>query len=242
MLQRISGIVLRTVKYKDTSFIADIYTDIAGRTSFLVSTSRSRKSPVKPVLFQPLTLIELEADLRLNTSIHRIKEAKSCYPFVTLPYDPHKSTIALFLAEFLNRIIHEEIENKPLFSYLYHSIIWLDECRSGFSNFHLVFLIRLTRFLGFYPNLEGYTEGCCFDLLNACFTTFRPSNHEYYLEPDEAAHLFTLTRVKYETMHLLKMNRTERRRCLNVIEQYYRLHLPEFPELKSLEILKTLFD
>ena len=241
MLQRISGIVLRTVKYKDTSFIADIYTDIAGRASFLVSTSRSRKSPVKSVLFQPLALIELEADIRPTSTIHRIKEAKSCHPFATLPYEPYKSTIALFLAEFLNRAVREEIENKTLFSYLYHSIVWLDECRSGFTNFHLVFLIRLTRFLGFYPNLEGYTEGCSFDLLNACFTTIRP-NHTYYLAPDETAQLFTLTRVKYETMHLLKMNRTERRRCLNVIEQYYRLHLPEFPELKSLEILKTLFD
>ena len=160
MLQRISGIVLRTVKYKDTSFIADVYTDTLGRASFMVSMSRSRKSPVKSVLFQPLALVELEADVRPNTSIYKVREAKSGYPFSSLPYDPYKSAIALFLAEFLCRAVREEVENRPLFAYLHHSIVWLDECRSGFSNFHLVFLIRLSRFLGFYPNLEGYTEGC----------------------------------------------------------------------------------
>ncbi len=242
MLQRISGIVLRTVKYKDTSFIADVYTDVLGRASFMVTMSRSRKSSVKSVLFQPLALVELEADIRPNTTIYKVKEAKSDYPFSSLPYDPYKSAIALFLAEFLCRTVREEVENRPLFTYLRHSIVWLDECRSGFSNFHLVFLIRLSRFLGFYPNLEGYTQGACFDLLNACFTPFRPSGHSYYIGSTEAAQLLTLTRVKYDTMHLLAMNRTERIRCLTVIEQYYRLHLPDFPELKSLEILKELFD
>lgn len=241
MLQRISGIVLRTVKYKDTAFIADVYTDIAGRASFMVSASRSRKSAVKSVLFQPLALVELEADLRPNTSIYKVKEAKSNHPFCSIPYDPYKSAIALFLTEFLCRTLREELENRPLFTYLHHSIIWLDECRTGFSNFHLVFLIRLARFLGFYPNLEGYTEGCCFDLLNACFTPFRPS-HSYYINSAEAAQLLTLTRVKYDTMHVLSMNRTERMRCLTVIEQYYRLHLPDFPELKSLDVLKELFN
>lgn len=242
MLQRISGIVLRTVKYKDTSFIADVYTDTLGRASFMVSMSRSRKSPVKSVLFQPLALVELEADVRPNTSIYKVREAKSGYPFSSLPYDPYKSAIALFLAEFLCRAVREEVENRPLFAYLHHSIVWLDECRSGFSNFHLVFLIRLSRFLGFYPNLEGYTQGACFDLLNACFTPFRPLGHSYYIDSIEAAQLLTLTRVKYDTMHVLSMNRTERMRCLTVIEQYYRLHLPDFPELKSLDVLKELFN
>lgn len=100
MLQKTQGIVLRTVKYKDTSWIADVYTDVAGRASFLVPVPRSRKAAVKPVLFQPLALVELEADFRPNTSIYRIKEAKSWHPFTTLPYDPYKSAIALFLSEF----------------------------------------------------------------------------------------------------------------------------------------------
>ena len=77
--------------------------------------------------------------------------------------------MALFLAEFLYRAIREEAENRPLFAYLQHSVIWLDECREGFANFHLVFLMRLSRFLGLYPNLEDYHTGDYFDLL--IFTT-----------------------------------------------------------------------
>ncbi len=97
MLQKTLGIVLHTLKYKDTSLIADIYTEVAGRASFMVSIPRSRKAAVKSVLFQPLALVELEADFRPNATIYKVKEAKSLYPFATLPYDPYKSAIALFL-------------------------------------------------------------------------------------------------------------------------------------------------
>lgn len=155
MLQKTLGIVLHTLKYKDTSLIADIYTEVAGRASFMVSIPRSRKAAVKPVLFQPLALVELEADFRPNATIYKVKEAKSLYPFATLPYDPYKSAIALFLSEFLYRAVREEAENRPLFAYLYHSVIWLDECREGFANFHLVFLMRLSPFSRFVSQPGG---------------------------------------------------------------------------------------
>lgn len=242
MLQKTKGVVLRTLKYKDTAMIADIYTESNGRVSFMVSLTRSRRSAVKSVLFQPLALVELEADFRPTASIYKVKEAKSLYPFVSLPYDPYKSAIALFLSEFLYRAVREEAENRPLFSYLMHSIIWLDECRSGFSNFHLVFLMRLSRFLGLYPNLEDYRAGDCFDLRAGSFTSVPPRLHADYLGAHEAARLTTLMRMNYDTMHLFAMSRTERARCLTVLNDYYRLHLPDFPQLNSLEVLKSLFD
>lgn len=242
MLQKTMGIVLHTLKYNDTSLIADIYTEHSGRASFLVPLPRSRKSAVKSVLFQPLALVELEADFRPNAGIYRIKDAKSFYPFSSIPYDPYKSAIALFLAEFLYRAVREEAENRPLFAYLQHSIIWLDECGNGFANFHLVFLMRLSRFLGLYPNLDDYQKGDYFDLLNACFTPLRPQFHSSYIQPAEASRLVMLMRMNYETMHLFSMNRAERARCLAIMNDYYRLHLPDFPVLKSLEVLKELFD
>lgn len=242
MLQKTLGIVLHTLKYKDTSLIADIYTEVVGRASFIVSVPRSRKSAVKSVLFQPLALVELEADFRPNATIYKVKEAKSFYPFSSLPYDPYKSAIALFLSEFLYRAVREEAENRPLFAYLQHSIIWLDECREGFANFHLVFLMRLSRFLGLYPNLEDYHPGDYFDMQNACFTPLRPQLHSNYIAPEEASRLTRLMRMNYETMHLFAMSRTERTRCLVIMNEYYRLHLPDFPVLKSIEVLKELFD
>lgn len=242
MFQKLTGIVLHTLKYNDASNIVDIYTCEGGRMSFLIKIPRTRKSGVRSVLFQPLALVELEADVRPTSSLHRIREAKSLYPFISLPYHPYKSSIAMFLAEFLYRALKEEAPNEPLFAYLQHSIRWLDGCgERPFANFHLVFLMRLSRFLGLYPNVDDYTSGCCFDMLNACFTPLLPKGGTF-LKPDEAARIRLLLRMNYDTMHLFAMSRSERSRCLTVINDYYRLHLPDFPVLKSLEVLKELFD
>ncbi|MEG0039492.1 MULTISPECIES: DNA repair protein RecO [Bacteroides] len=242
MLQKTIGIVLHTLKYNDTSNIIEMYTELFGRASFLVSVPRSRKSAVKSVLFQPMSIIEFEADFRPNSTLYRIKEAKSYYPFSSVPYDPYKSAIALFLAEFLCRAIREEAENRPLFAYLLHSVTWLDESDEGFANFHLVFLMRFSRFLGLYPNLDDYHEGDYFDMLNAGFVSTRPQLHSSFIEPDESKRLIALMRMNYETMHLFTMNRAERARCLVILNEYYRLHLPDFPVLKSLSVLQELFD
>lgn len=97
-------------------------------------------------------------------------------------------------------------------------------------------------FLGLYPNLEDYHTGDYFDLLNACFTSTRPQLHSSYINPEEAGRLRQLMRMNYETMHLFGMSRAERTRCLTIMNDYYRLHLPDFPALKSLDVLKELFD
>ena len=100
--------------------------------------------------------------------------------------------------------------------------------------------MRFSRFLGLYPNTEDYREGCFFDMLNACFVSARPL-HGAFLNPDEASRINLLMRMNYETMHLFAMSRLERNRCLVIMNDYYRLHLPDFPVLKSLDVLKELF-
>lgn len=242
MFQKTIGIVLHTLKYNDASNVVEVYTREGGRTSFIVSVPRSRKSGMRLALFQPLAMIELEADFKPNVHLHRIREVKSAYPFRSLPFHPYKSSIAMFLAEFLYRALKEEAPNGPLFAYLQHSILWLDACEDrSFANFHLVFLMRLSRFLGLYPNLDDYGEGDYFDMVNASFSPVVPSSG-VYLKPDEASRIHLLMRMNYDTMHLFGMSRAERGRCLAVINDYYRLHLPDFPVLKSLDVLKELFD
>ena len=240
MIQKLSGIVLCTFKYNDKKNIVHIFTEQNGRMSFLIPAVRSRKSTVNSVLFQPLSLVEFEAEIRLRSTLHTIKEAKLWYPFQSIPYDPYKSGIALFLSEFLFRVLREETNNEALYAYLVHSVEWLDSCDRSFANFHLVFLMRLSRFIGLYPYVETYQEGDYFDMLNACFTSQQPLNG-MYVRPQEAVHIHNLMRMRYETMHLFAMNRIERNRCLEVIIAYYRLHLPDFQELKSLPVLKELF-
>lgn len=240
MLQKNRGIVLHITKYSDTSNIVDIYTEQYGRGAFLVKIPRSKKAAVKSVLFQPLSIIEFEQESRHSSSLSLIKEAKTGYVFRSLPYHPYKSAIALFLSEFLYRALKEEGENLPLFTYLQHSIHWLDQCEGFFANFHLVCLMRLSRFLGIYPNTEGYTPGDYFDLRAACFSSFKPL-HQFAVEPKEAQAFLQLMRMNYETMHRFPMKHEERNRCLALINEYYRLHIPDFPVLKSLEVLEELF-
>lgn len=222
------------------SNIVDIYTEANGRMSFFIPLPRSRKAAVKTVLFQPLSIIEFEAEYRPNITLHRIKEAKAGHPFKSIPYNPYKSAIALFISEFLYRALREEAENPPLFAYLLSSIEWLDECERDYANFHLVFLMRLSRFLGLYPNTEDYHEGDYFDLLNSEFTSICPY-HSSHIRPEEARALLMLMRMNYETMHMFPMNHEERNRCVSIINEYYRLHLPNFPLLKSIGVLKELF-
>ena len=242
MLCKTRGIVLHAIPYNDKYSIIYMYTEAFGRTSYLVARSRGKKSPVSRALFMPLSVLEMEVEHLNKRDLHRIRETKLCYPLTEVFCNPVKNVLALFLAEVLFRVVKDTEPDQRLFDYLYESIHLLEYADKGVANFHLVFLMRLSRFLGLYPNLEDYHTGDYFDLLNACFTSIRPQLHSSYINPEEAARLRQLMRMNYETMHLFGMSRAERTRCLTIMNDYYRLHLPDFPALKSLEVLKELFD
>lgn len=127
-----------------------------------------------------------------------------------------------------------------LFDYVVSSIQWLDGQSARYANFHLVFLMRLSRFLGFYPNLEHYSEGCYFDLRESVFTP-QPPVHSDFLYPHEARRMRLMMRMDFPTMHLFSLSRQDRSRLLEVAMAYYRLHLPDFPEMKSIAVLRDLF-
>lgn len=242
MLQKMTAIVIRTIRYNDNSNIIDTYTEPYGRMSLIISIPKSRHSNLKSSMFQPLSIVEIEADIHASHALSRIKNARLLYPFSTILFDKTKVSIAFFLAEFLSHALREESGNTTLFAYLKNSILWLDSCTERYTNFHLVFLMHLSGFLGFYPNLQDYHSNDFFDMQNSCFVRQKPLIHPYYILPNEAEHLAVMMRMNYNNMHLFQMNRYQRNRCIEIIIEYYRIHLPEFPELKSLEILRDLFD
>jgi DNA repair protein RecO (recombination protein O) len=147
--------------------------------------------------------------------------------------------MALFLSEFLYYALRNEQPSISLFSYLANGLEWLDMSRKEYSNFHLVFLLRLTRFLGFWPNVENYHEDDFFDLLSSQYTRVRPP-HGFYLIPEEACLVPLFLRMSYPTMHLFRMNHVQRGRFLDVLNSYYRLHIPDFPVLKSVAVLRDV--
>lgn len=263
MLVKTEAIVLHAIKYGEQRVIVDMFTRQRGRLSFLVPLPRSPQGKVKKQYFQPLTLLSIEADVREQAQLHKLREAAVLTPLPSLLGQPDKVAIALFLAEFLYHALRDEQQDTPLFDYVRSSIEWLDGRQERYANFHLVFLMRLSRFLGFYPNLEvrgerlvargerlvargerlvarGEKTDLFFDLRAASFCKAAPT-HRDFLMPQEAAHISTLMRMDFATMHLFLLSRAERSRILEILLLYYRLHLPSFPELRSIEVLHDLY-
>lgn len=234
------AIVLRTVKYGDSRMIVDMLTASVGRVSFVCSLSKTNRGKIKKQLFQPLTLLDLVFDYRPTVELQRIKDVRISRPFVSIPFDACKLSIGLFLSEFLLYATKCEQDGNQLEEFTEKSLLWLDNAVDGFANFHLVFMIHLSLFVGFYPNLDGYRDGAWFDLRDGSFTMTCPS-HPDYLNPVDSRRILLLTRMNFDNMRLFRMSRDDRNRCLDVIMAYYRLHVPNFPVLRSLEVLRELF-
>ena len=240
MMTKTKAIVLRSVKYGDHSLIVDMLTERHGRVSFMVRLPKSAKGKIRRNHFIPLTILEVDFETKQTANLKRLKDIQLMMPLPSLLSHPYKLSIAMFLSEFLVYATRDESDNVPLFNYVEKSLQWLDGVEEHFSNFHLVFMMRMTRFVGFLPYTADYHDGDYFDMLNGSFCKRAPL-HSHFLTPDDASKIGLLMRLGYPTMHLCVMTRQERNRCMDVILDYYRLHIPGFPELKSYHVLKELF-
>lgn len=239
MLVKTKAIVLHSFKYGESRMIVDMFTSEAGRLSFAVPIPKTPKGKLKKQYFQPMTLLEVECEVRQRVQLQKLKDARLLTPYATIPFSPEKLAISLFVAEFLYHALRSEQQNEPLFAYVCDSMQWLDMATTGYANFHLTFLMRLSRFLGFYPNLEE-NDSLLFDLREARFCSVVPL-HRDFLNPDETKMIHLLMRMSYPTMHLFRLSRQERNRITEVLLHYYQLHIPQFPELKSLSVLQELW-
>lgn len=240
MITKTRGIVLRSVRFGESSLIVDVLTKLSGRVSFMVHIPKTSKGKIKKQYFQPMTLLDFEYDFRQRSNLQRIKDVRVSLPYSSIPIDPAKSCISLFLSEFIYYATRNEQENPTLFTYISTSLEWLDNAYEDFANFHLVFMMRLGKFLGFHPFLEDFTPGCFFDLRNGCFTLSMPL-HIDFLNAADAGHLYNLMRMNFDTMKLFKLSHDDRNRITEIVLRYYKLHLPNMPELQSFDILREVF-
>lgn len=239
MQAKTRGIVLGYIKYNDNSIIASIYTEEFGRQSFLISGIKSKKARIRLNLFQPLYLLNLDVDIKPGRTLQRIREMKVEVPFHSIPYDIVKSTQALFLAEMLGKALKEEEKNEPLFDFIFHAIAFFDTLQEGKVNYHILFLLKLSRLLGFFPN-NNYQKGYSFDLQNGCFT---PDSLTYpNILTDELNEIMSdLIRCPLHELNKLNINATHREYFLNKTILYYSLHLDGITNIKSLQILHDIF-
>lgn len=232
------AIVLTSLKYGDTSLISKVFTASDGLKSYLLKgVLASKKGKLKTAYFQPLTQLEIVANHKNKGSLERIREAKVSYHYQTLHSDISKSAMTQFLAEMLSNSIHEEESNQGLFQYLEASLQWLDT-HDEISNFHLGFLINLTRYLGFYPDTNAINSPC-FDLLEGAFTD-RPSLNPI-LTGENLNFFKTVLGTNFDEIHRIKMTKTNRQELLKSLVLYFELHLQGFRKPKSLAILNEVF-
>jgi len=240
MIHKTRGIVLHHIKYGETSVIAYVYTEIFGRQAYLIKGVRSKNSKINVNILQPLFLLDMEVYYRSKRELQRVKEINNHIQFSSTPYNIIKSSIALFLAEILYKTLKEEEPNPSLFEYLDYSIKLLDVKTEGCANFHLSFLLHLTKYLGFFPNNNYSENNRYFDLKNGKFVPARP-NHSFFLSPHLSSYFFQLLNHSFKNGDLIQVNYETREELIEKILQYYDLHIEGLGKIKSLKVLKEVF-
>jgi DNA repair protein RecO (recombination protein O) len=241
MLHKTRGIALHSIKYGETSIIAHVYTEQFGRQSYIVKGAYRKKSSVSAALFYPLNLLEMEVYYKPGSSLQNIKEARINPVFKNIPFDPQKKAIVVFLAELLYRILREEEAGPQLFNFIFNSLQILDLKTHIVSNFHIVFLFQLSKYTGFYP-LNNYSEAePVFDLLNGRFVSDAPA-HGHFVHFEESKLFASLINKGFDDLDAIKLTREKRQYLLEKLVEYYRLHFENMGNIKSLQVLKEVFD
>jgi len=240
MLHKTRGIILRQIKYSENSIIVQVYTELFGRQSYIVSGVRSKKSKNKINIFQPLHIVEMEVYYKASREMQRISEVKSIVPLTSIPLDPLKSSQAIFLAELLLKSIREEEKDLNLFEFIINSIQLLDLTKENPANFHLVFMLKLSRFLGFSPH-EGYNKiDNLFNLRSGSFCCSPPDHNEYLSK--ELTFIFQqLLNIPLKDFFIVILNSASRSKLMRNILDYYYLHIGGMSEIKSFTVLTEVF-
>ncbi len=232
------AIVFSSIKYGDTSLIVKCFTLEEGIKSYMIKgVLKAKKGKLKAAYFQPLTLLNLTVSHNNKGNLNSIREANVYSPYERIPLEIKKQSIVLFLSEILSSIIQEEEKNESLFNYIETALIWLDT-HDEIANFHLLFLLNLSKYLGFYPDTSDSSANA-FNLLEGSFTT---RAYEKLTLIDADLKLFKrLLGINFDAIHTISFNKNERQTLLRIIIQYFELHLEGFKKPKSLDVLETVF-
>ena len=238
MLVKTKAIVLTSLKYGDSDLIVKCLTLEGVKSYMLKRIFGSKSKKVKLAYFQPLNLLELTANHNQKGRLNSIREVRSYYLHQSVSVDIQKQSIALFLAEVMSSSIREGESDAALFAFVETALIWLDT-NDNTANFHLLFLFKLTRYLGFNPDVSD-SDQSYFDLMEGSFSKSRPLNP--YIEKEKLVLFKSLIGINFDALHRLRWNAQKRQVLLEVLLSYYAFHLEGFKEPRSLNVLKDVFN
>lgn len=219
MLHKTKAVVLKTIKYRETSIILTLYTEKFGTKTFIVNGVRTKKPKHSMAFFQPLNLLETVVYNKENANLNHIAEIKTAVPFLTIPYNHVKTAQALFIAELLNRLIREEQSSEDLFSYLYNALELFDHLEENYKDFHLQFLLKLSKYLGFDAK------------------AFHPLIRDH-IDDEKGKLLADLLNQPFG--ELKDLSTQARNDLLDDILRFYRIQTDEPLDLKTLYVFKSM--
>jgi DNA repair protein RecO (recombination protein O) len=242
-LHKTKGIVLRAVKYGETSLIVTIFTELFGLQSYLVNGVRTstKKGSGKANLFQPTAILDLVVYHNELKHLNRIKEFKWSYLYKNIFSDVPKNAVALFMIELLTKCLKQPEANPELFEFCEDAFIHLDESTGPvMANFPLFFALHLPVFFGFRISDEYSDKKSKVDLREGMFVSERP-DHFHFLEDKQAEVTSELLKMMQpQELEQLKLNHDFRRQLLFAYETYYALHIQDFGTMKTLPVLREV--
>ena len=242
-LHKTKGIVLRTVKYGETSIVVTIFTELFGVQSYLVNGVRTstKKGTGKANLFQPAAILDLVVYHNELKHLNRIKEFKWSYLYKTIFSDVPKNAVALFMVELLTKCLKQPENNPELFHFVEEIFITLDESNGSImANLPLFFALHLPIHFGFRITDNYNDKNLFLDLQEGGFTNEQP-RHPHFLEDKQAAVTSQLLKVMQPgELEDIKLHHDFRRHLLQRYEDYYRLHIQDFGTMKSLPVLREI--
>ncbi|MGB5419293.1 DNA repair protein RecO [Algibacter sp.] len=238
MLITTNAIVLSKLKYRDNDLIVKCYTQELGIVSFLLrGVLKSKRGNSKIAYFQLLSQLQMVLTFKNGRSLQSVKETKLNHIYTSLHSNVLKSSIVMFLSEVLSQTLQEEEQNETLYSYLENTLLWLDS-QSEYANFHLLFLLKLTKYLGFYPDTSNI-DASYFNLYEGKFEM--KASNKYAISGENLTLLKQLLGITFDALPSIKINARQRQSFLSMILLYFELHLGNFKTPKSLQVFNQVF-
>ncbi len=239
MLHKTKGIVLKITHYAESSVVAKIYTQKFGLQSYLINGVKKPKAKIPLNMLQPMHLLDLVVYHKPNGNMQRVSDARSFPVLQSIPYDIVKSSIVIFLNEMIYKSIKQQHEDELMFEFIAKSVELLDHSEEGIANFHLIFLLKLTRFLGFYPDLTAAEKFDFFDLKDGVFVQQQPT-HIYFVDASLKRYWLQLFKKSIEDFDEVTLSPSIRKSLLHKIIEFYTFHIEDFGKVKSHEILEEV--
>ncbi len=238
MIVSTPAIVLAIIKYNDNSAIIKTYTAQTGFTSFFIRNFfKGRTNRQKKAVFQPGALIEIIFNFKNKAHLEHLKDARILYHYKNIHNNFDKLNLLTFIREILLESLKNEQGDNELFQFIFEKLTTLDQPETD-PDFHLKFMLQLTRYLGFFPDLQ--TNGKFFDLKNAVFTDQIPLNP--YLNESETILFKNFSGMIFATKNNTKLKQSDRKELIDILLHYYRYHISQFNMPNSVKILHQMYE